>query len=453
MSSEIAIRVERLGKCYHVYDSPRDRLKQFAVPRLRRILHRPAMQYFREFWALRDVSFEVRRGETVGIVGCNGSGKSTLLQLICGTVTPTHGNVETAGRISALLELGAGFNPEFTGRENIYLNGAVLGLGRAEIDARFDKIAAFADIGSFIEQPVKTYSSGMYVRLAFAVQASVDPDILVVDEALAVGDERFQRKCFARIESLKANGAAILFVSHSPAMVTQLCDRAILLDKGSRLLFDSPTEVIKAYQKLIYSPAEARDSLVQRMQKSDPARDQSVPGSDGSVSGAGAAVVDTDDSFDASMVPESTVAYPIQGARIDGFEILDSRGQRVNVLSSKKRYSIVMHGKFLEECEAVYFGLHVKNIAGTEITGQRFPAEGRSIASVRAGASFRVEFAFTLMLGSGAYFVGGGVWSAGGPKSLHRILDATMFRVMPGTANYSFGSCDLSEGEPVCHIE
>ena len=207
MSSDVAIKVDNLCKCYQIYDKPRDRLFQ--------MLMRGHRQYYREFWALTDVSFEIKRGETVGIIGRNGSGKSTLLQMVCGTLNPTSGSIQTSGRIAALLELGSGFNFEFTGRENVYMNGSVLGLSKEEIDACFDDIAAFADIGDFIEQPVKTYSSGMMVRLAFAVQATIEPDILIVDEALAVGDEKFQRKCFARLEALKARGTSILFVSHS----------------------------------------------------------------------------------------------------------------------------------------------------------------------------------------------------------------------------------------------
>ena len=200
----VAIQVEGLSKCYQIYDKPGDRLKQFLFPRLKPSARRNGTAYFREFWALRNVSLTVKQGETIGIVGRNGSGKSTLLQIICGTLTPTQGDVRTNGRIAALLELGSGFNPEFSGRENVYLNAAVLGLTKEETDARFDEIAAFADINDFIDQPIKTYSSGMVVRLAFAVAINADPQILVVDEALSVGDELFQRKCFARIEQIRA---------------------------------------------------------------------------------------------------------------------------------------------------------------------------------------------------------------------------------------------------------
>ena len=232
MSSEIAIKVENLSKCYQIYDQPRDRLKQFLLPRLQRVVGLTPKQYYREFWALKDISFDVKKGETVGIIGRNGSGKSTLLQMICGTLSPTTGSVATHGRIAALLELGSGFNPEFTGRENVYMNASVLGLTNDEIDARFDEIAAFADIGEFIEQPVKTYSSGMYSRLAFSIAINVDPEILIVDEALAVGDARFVAKCMRRIKDIQERGASILFVSHDIGSVRTLCERAIWLDMG-----------------------------------------------------------------------------------------------------------------------------------------------------------------------------------------------------------------------------
>ena len=246
-SDDISIRVSNLGKCYQIYERPQDRLKQSLVPRLRRRLGQPAPDYFREFWALRDVSFEVRKGETVGIIGRNGSGKSTLLQIICGTLTPTTGTVETSGRVAALLELGAGFNPEFTGRENVYLNGSVLGLSREEIDERFDAIAGFADIGVFIDQAVKTYSSGMYVRLAFAVAVNVNADILVVDEALSVGDMYFQAKCMAHMKRLMESGLTVLFVSHDVAAVKALCRRAVYLDGGKAVSLGATEEVVEAY--------------------------------------------------------------------------------------------------------------------------------------------------------------------------------------------------------------
>jgi lipopolysaccharide transport system ATP-binding protein len=247
MFSDIAIRVENLSKCYHIYNQPHDRLKQWIYPRFQRLLGKQPKQYFREFWALKNVSFEIKKGETVGIIGRNGSGKSTLLQMICGTLSPTSGSVHTSGRIAALLELGSGFNPEFTGRENVYMNAAVLGLTRTEIDDRFNAIVSFADIGDFLEQPVKTYSSGMMVRLAFAVTVHVNADILIVDEALAVGDAFFTQKCMLKIKELMSTGVTLLFVSHDSSAVKSLCNGAILLDHCELICFGDTNSVVEAY--------------------------------------------------------------------------------------------------------------------------------------------------------------------------------------------------------------
>ena len=252
MSSDIAIRVQNLSKCYQIYATPRDRLKQFILPRLRRMMAKTPKQYFGEFWALKEVTFEVKKGETVGIIGRNGSGKSTLLQMICGTLTPTCGSIQTNGRIAALLELGSGFNPEFTGCENVYMNAAVLGLTKNEVDNRFESIVSFADIGQFINQPVKMYSSGMMVRLAFAVQSQIDPDILIVDEALSVGDAKFQAKCFERLRQLKENGTSILLVTHSSEQIVTHCSNAILLDNGMQLEAGEPRYVVNRYMDLLF---------------------------------------------------------------------------------------------------------------------------------------------------------------------------------------------------------
>lgn len=275
-SDNFAVRVEGLGKCYHIYNRPQDRLKQAIVPRLRAITGRSPDHYYREFWALREVSFEVGRGQTVGIIGRNGSGKSTLLQVICGTLAPTAGLANTRGRIAALLELGAGFNPDFTGRENVYMNGTVLGLSQAEIDARFDDIAAFAEIGEFIEQPVKHYSSGMYARLAFAVAISVDPDILVIDEALAVGDAKFQKKCFRRLEQIKANGSTILFVSHSTEQVRSFCDFGLVLDKGEPIFWGDARQATVKYLASIF-PDQATSRTIAAIQRNAPVGPQASP--------------------------------------------------------------------------------------------------------------------------------------------------------------------------------
>ena len=252
-SEEIAVRVANLSKCYEMYGRPQDRLKQSIYPRLRRLARRPPKQYYREFWALKDISFEVRKGETIGIIGRNGSGKSTLLQIICGTLAPTSGTVETNGRVAALLELGSGFNPEFTGRENVFMNGAVLGLNEEEISARFDDIAAFADIGEFIEYPMKTYSSGMMVRLAFAVSVCVKPDILVVDEALAVGDMAFQQKCFQQLADLRENDTTVLLVTHDIMLTRNYCSRVMYLERGAEKQIGDPELVGEIYLKDLFS--------------------------------------------------------------------------------------------------------------------------------------------------------------------------------------------------------
>lgn len=248
MSSEsIAVRVSQLSKCYHIYATPGDRLRQFVMPRLRRLVGAQARTYHREFWALRDVSFEIKKGECFGVLGRNGAGKSTLLQLLCGTLTPTHGQIEMYGRVAALLELGAGFNPEFTGVENVYLNASVLGLSRAEIEARFDGIVAFADIGDFIDQPVKTYSSGMFVRLAFAIAIHVEPDILIIDEALSVGDIAFQNKCLLKIRELRNKGTTLLFVTHDLSTLQLICDRVVWLRGGETVMIGAPVAVCQEY--------------------------------------------------------------------------------------------------------------------------------------------------------------------------------------------------------------
>lgn len=277
-SEQIVIDVRNLSKRYEIYNSPRDRLKQFVLPRLHQIVNRagmalrlckehPAPTYFHEFWALQNVSFQVKRGETLGIIGRNGSGKSTLLQILAGTLTPTSGDATVNGRIAALLELGSGFDPDYTGRQNVYLNGRILGLSQKEIEARYDQIAAFADIGEFIDQPVKTYSSGMFVRLAFAVQVHIDASIVIIDEALAVGDIFFRQKCYARLQQLREAGSAILLVSHSMPDIEQYCDRAILLDHGQKRFIGSSSEAAKHYYLLHQATTRSEATLSKPSEK------------------------------------------------------------------------------------------------------------------------------------------------------------------------------------------
>lgn len=299
--NDVAIRVLNLSKCYQIYDAPRDRLKQFVVPKLCRAFpplrkvfptprplsslspqptpqgaptpHSLLPTYYREFWALKDVSFEIIKGESVAIIGRNGSGKSTLLQMICGTLSATNGAVETNGRIAALLELGAGFNPEFSGRENVYLNGALVGLSKEEIDNKFDDIAAFADIGQFIQQPIKTYSSGMVVRLAFSIQAQLDPDILIIDEALSVGDFFFQQKCFKHIRYLREKGTTLLFVSHDMGTVRDLCARTIYLHTGKSIYVGDTDHALKLY----YRHGESGKTSNNLSAETDPSLDAQSP--------------------------------------------------------------------------------------------------------------------------------------------------------------------------------
>jgi len=253
MSSDTnAIVVNNISKCYQVYNKPVQRLKQILFDKKVEHSERVERLHYNEFWALQDINFVLPRGETLGVVGKNGSGKSTLLQIIAGTLTPTTGAVEINGRVAALLELGAGFNNEFTGRENVYLNASLLGLSKEQVDNKLDDILSFADIGHFIDSAVRSYSSGMLVRLAFAIQAQLDPEILIVDEALAVGDAKFQAKCFNRLKKLKENGTSILFVSHATEQIVTHCDRAILLNEGLLLTEDKPKVVVNQYLDLLF---------------------------------------------------------------------------------------------------------------------------------------------------------------------------------------------------------
>lgn len=425
MSSEIAIHVKNISKCFQIYEQPHHRLLQMLL--------RGRRKYFREFWALRDISFVVRKGETVGIVGRNGSGKSTLLQIICGTLTPTTGSIQAVGRVAALLELGSGFNPEFTGRENVYLSGVVLGLTREEIDARYDEIVAFADIGDFIGQPVKSYSSGMQVRLAFAVAISVDPEILIIDEALSVGDELFQRKCFSRIEAIKRRGATILFVSHSGATIVELCDRAVLLDSGENLLVDLPKKVMGGYQKIMYAPDDKRSGLREQVRRGEVFLPLE-PGQAGAAAGAAPAPV-VEEMYDASLVPVSTVSYESRGALIEDCEILALDGGRANCLVRGREYRYCYRVRFETAVANVRFGMLIKTGSGLELGGAvSAPNMGERIPVVEAGAMLRVEFRFTCSLNPGPYFLNAGVMGNGidGEDTyLHRVLDACMFRVMP----------------------
>jgi lipopolysaccharide transport system ATP-binding protein len=439
--TDIAISVQNLSKCFQIYENPRDRLKQFVLPRMQRYAGKTPKQYFNEFWALRDVSFEIKKGESVGIIGRNGSGKSTLLQMICGTLAPTSGDIQTSGRIAALLELGSGFNPEFTGRENVYMNGAVLGLSIEEIDARFDDIAAFAEIGDFIEQPVKTYSSGMMVRLAFAVAISVDPEILIVDEALSVGDELFQRKCFSRIEAIRAGGSTILFVSHSASQIVELCDQVILMDRGEKLIVGTPKKVVGFYQKLLYASAlrakEIRDEIYNEGQglivlaasDSNTLHTKFIKNNSRS---------EISESFDESLTPTSTIKYEPLGAYIDLPSIQNLEKRQVNNLMRGETYDYVYTVTFTQSTNNVHFAMLIKTTSGLELGGGVTACSPReSIPFVNAGSVYRVRFRFRCSLNPGVYFLNCGVVGDvnGTQTYLHRLIDISMFRVLPISGN------------------
>ncbi len=447
MSDDIAIKVEGLSKCYQIYDTPRDRLKQFVLPRLQRMLGFTPKQHYREFWALKDVSFEVKKGETVGIIGRNGSGKSTLLQMICGTLSPTSGSIQTNGRIAALLELGSGFNPEFTGRENVYMNGAILGLQNDEINARFDDIAAFADIGDFIEQPVKTYSSGMMVRLAFAVAINVEPDILIVDEALSVGDELFQRKCFSRIEAIRASGATILFVSHSGAQIVELCDRAVLMDSGEKLAVGIPKQMVGRYQKLLYAPTEKHKEIreeIRRMSESKNLTDVNISAQKSAPESSHEP--ESQASYDPNLIPSSTIEYESHGAYIESPAILTLAGQQVNNLVRGQTYCYIYTVRFIKSAANVRFGMLIKTTSGVELGGgasARYQQD--SLSYVEAGSLYQVEFRFKCVLQTGVYFMNAGVVGEvkGNEGYLHRLIDVVMFRVLPDSEGFATGIVDF----------
>lgn len=459
-SDEYAIRLTDVSKCYNIYSKPVDRLKQAIVPRILSLAGKSLRKpYYREFWALRGLSLSIKKGETFGVIGRNGSGKSTLLQMICGTLTPTSGNIETKGRITALLELGSGFNPSFTGRENVFLNGAILGLSHDEVKARFEVIAEFADIGEFIEQPVRFYSSGMRVRLAFAVQAMVEPDILIIDEALAVGDERFQRKCFNHMEKLKKNGTTILFVSHSVQQIIALCDQSLLIEQGKRLLLSDPKTTVQAYQRLIYANPSEQQSLIEEFRHLD----QQGGNIENDPSAASQSTVKAnkqeknkipdEDFYQPAMIPQSTEIYPSQGAQIESINIYNSDGQQVNNLLAGQEYLFEMRGVFLEERESVFIIMHIRATNGITITAIRYPgSKNQFIPLVKKGQKYRLAHKIKMNLTPDVYFSGGGVWSTTEPTCMHRMIDATMLRVLPQTGNVNYGLVDLTTDHAVFDI-
>jgi len=396
MSSEIAIKVENLSKCYQLYDQPHDRLKQSIYPRLQRLAGKQQKQYFREFWALRNISFEIKKGETVGIIGRNGSGKSTLLQMICGTLSPTVGSVQTNGRISALLELGSGFNPEFTGRENVYMNGAVLGLSQHEIEARYDDIVAFADIGEFIEQPVKTYSSGMLVRLAFSVNIMIEPQIMIVDEALSVGDMNFQAKCMTALARIQEKGATILFVSHDISSVKSLCSRGVYLEHGKVMAAGPAAEVAEIYIRTMREEMNEEHRKFSRVSKtiSDETGDSPVQlGKSPKID------FKTSDEF-AGRVAQ--FRYGTGEAKVAYVELLNLNDKPITSVEFNQHVKVRIYFEaHTDKSVSVNFYIHDdKNII---ITGCGLRQAGQSLLVVKYGEKYLVEYSLKLPLQEGNY--------------------------------------------------
>lgn len=416
MSSEAAIQVCDVSKCYNIYESPMHRLAQSLYPRAATLVggfgaKRLAGQLkerrnYKEFWALKNINFDVHRGETIGIVGRNGSGKSTLLQMIAGTLAPTAGEITVVGRIAALLELGSGFNPEFTGMENIRLNAAVLGLSTAELDLRMDAILSFADIGDFVNRPIKTYSSGMVVRLAFAVQAQIEPDVLIVDEALSVGDAKFQSKCFARLNSLKESGTSILFVSHSTEQVVSHCDRAILLHEGNLHQEGRPKDVVHTYLDLLFGKGRSASAT--------------PLGVDESASPSGAPIdAQADGAFeDRPNYNPYEYRWGDGAARIDDFRLLCGDQPEPPTVEPGVSMRLLLNISFHEDVRRPIFGLTVKTKDGVTVFGTNSELIELDIGTSLGtkGAKVSVSFDFDCRLGPGDYFLSVGVASHNGEE-------------------------------------
>jgi lipopolysaccharide transport system ATP-binding protein len=464
MNADIAISVQNVSKAFRIWNSPASRLLsplwQSCAELLpdasasRKQLREKASSHYRDFWALKDISFEVKKGEAVGIIGRNGSGKSTLLQIIAGTLQPTSGRIHVSGRVAALLELGSGFNPEFTGRENVYLNGAVLGFTRNEIDARIESILQFADIGEFIDQPVKTYSSGMSVRLAFAVQTAINPDILIIDEALSVGDESFQRKCFRRIENLRADGTTLLFVSHDAGSVIKLCNHGLLLRHGAVFVQGNPKAVVTVYHKSNLDSGANDQELLADFRKLSSA---SLPESEQPLTETAAghpaisapvapvplvvSARDDDSYWDPSLVAAHPVIYAARGATISDPHIETPGGRRVNNLIPGHDYVYTYRVDFSATATGVQFGSLIKSLDGHEIGGMLSHPHRERDLCVFENECYHVRLHFTCHLSHGTYAINCGVLALINNEDvyLHRIIDAVLFRVIADPASLTSG--------------
>jgi len=435
IGQDVAISIKNLSKTYQIYNRSEDRLKQSIIPKLQKLVGRSRSQFFHEVWALKDVSFDVKRGETVGIVGQNGSGKSTLLQMICGTLAPSSGIIQTQGRVAALLELGSGFNPEFTGRENVYLNSAILGLSSAEISEKFDKIVSFADIGEFIDQPVKTYSSGMMLRLAFAVQSQVDPDILIVDEALAVGDAKFQAKCFERLRQLKENGTSILLVTHSSEQIVTHCSKAILLDQGVQIETGEPKFIVNRYHDLLFGKSNTTvkpicDDKQGVALNTHPKHELSI----------------ADDVFDTrSGYNPHEYRWGDGAASILDFSLASETDYYPSEIKTGEKIQLSVTAKFHSNFHRPIFGVTIKTREGVTVYG----ANSETLECIqfhdfgKSESIIRVDVEFICRLGPGDYFISIGIATRAGEEITphDRRYDSIHIRVAPVTT--MFGLSDL----------
>ena len=415
----LPIHVDNISKIYKLYDDPSGRLKE-ALFRGRKILHK-------KFTALKDISFSVGKGETVGVIGRNGSGKSTLLQIIASIVTPTAGTLEINGRISALLELGSGFDPEFTGRENVFLNGAILGLTHEEISAEFDEIERFAGIGHFIDQPVKNYSSGMYVRLAFATAVSVNPDILLIDEALAVGDIYFQHRCMAKIRDFQKQGKTIFFVSHDTGAIVKLCTKAILLDKGEMIAMGQPDDVIQEYYRIIWNGKE--NSCEKSVKIAD---------TDGDINqGAIHSNFEKITRFDNRFGNEK--------AKILGFSVTDYSGEKQETFKPGMKIRLSLQIVCPENIEMPLAGFIIKDLVGNELIKTNSDITGDVLKPCSAGSTLNVTFVFSIpQLRSGSYSISAGFGE--GTLDAHVVYDwldnFTVFTI--DSPELSYGMLDIT---------
>lgn len=462
MSSETIIKAASLGKCYQIYETPSERLKQMLYPRAARMLGRHANPRYREFWALRGVDFEIARGETVGILGRNGSGKTTLLQVLCGTLPATEGHCEVHGRVAALLELGAGFKPEFTGRENVLINSAILGVPEAQARERMRDVIAFSELEEVIDRPVKTYSSGMYVRLAFSAAIHVDPDVLVVDEALAVGDARFQAKCFRRINEMKERGVTILFVSHATEQIAMHCSRALLLDQG-RLIDDGhPREVSNRYLDLLFGHSSTeREQIVDegRVAAVNAANAASSLDEEARVAHAQPEVAAFIDGTGHAGFTERTSHNPNEYRWGDGrAEVLDYllvAGGRVDPtqLFADEDAELYVRIRFRDAVATPVFGFLIKNLGGLMLSGCNSRDAGKAWGSryrpVAAGETVICKFGFSPRFESGDYLMSLGVSEdhSGELTPLDRRYDSILVKIENREANYGLvdigAQCDF----------